>query len=116
MQLIQLEQTHIREIMTSRFVGLESQLNNQSSKLDNFIGKIETLISEGMKQQADLEASPLGRQIDERLKRTELWVDISKEFHAEQRGQRKVITALVGGNAVAALTAVWALLQGMGVL
>ena len=114
MKLIQLEQTHIREIMTSRFVSLEGTLQSHGSKLDNFIGKMETLIAEGMKQGMDLKASPLGRQVDERMQKTEQWVEISKEFHAEQRGQRKVITGLVGTNVLAFMAALFSLAKSLG--
>jgi hypothetical protein len=114
MRLIQLEQQHIREIMTARFVGLEGLLQSQGSKLDNFIGKIEVMIADGQRQSTELGASPLGRQVDERLKRAEQWVEISKEFHAEQRGQRKLITALVGGNVLAAVAALFAIARTLG--
>lgn len=116
MRLIQLEQQHIREIMTSRFVGLEGLMQVQGSKLDNFIGKMETLISEGMKQSTELEASPLGRQVDARLKRAEEWVETSKEFHAEQAGMRKLVVALTGTSAIGFMAALAALGKVMGIL
>lgn len=114
MQLIQLEQQHIREIMTSRFVSLEASQNSLGSKLDNFIGKMETLITEGMKQQADLEASPLGRQINDRIKVTETWVEISKEYAAEQRGQRRLVASLLGTNVLSAAMALFAIAKTLG--
>lgn len=114
MKLIQLEQTHIREIMTSRFVSLESSVASHGTKLDGFIGRMETLIAEGMKQGADLKASPLGRQIDERLQKTEQWVEVSKEYHAETRGQRRIITSLVGTNVLSAAAAAFALAKSLG--
>ena len=114
MKMIQLEQTHIREIMTSRFVSLETTLQAQGTKLDGFIGKIEVLIQESMKQSTELNASPLGRQVDERLKRTEAWVEVSKEFHAEQRGQRKLVTAMVGSNALAVAGVLFAIAKAVG--
>lgn len=114
MQLIQLEQQHIREIMTSRFVSLEASQNSLGSKLDNFIGKMETLITEGMKQQADLDASPLGRQINDRIKVTETWVEISKEYAAEQRGQRRLVASLLGTNVLSAAMALFAIAKTLG--
>lgn len=116
LQLVQLEQTHLREIMTSRFGGLESQMQAQGAKLDNFIGKIDTLITEGMKQQADLEASPLGRQIERRLTGVEAWEGVSRAFHAEVRGMTKVIAAIFGTSLVSLALAVMALLNALGVL
>lgn len=114
MALVTAEQRHIREMMDSRFGSLESHVREQGSKLDEFIGEMRTLITKGIEQQTELSASPLGRAVDERMKRTESWVEISKDFHAEQRGQRKVITGLVGTNAFAAAAALAALGKAMG--
>ena len=114
MKLIQLEQTHIREIMTSRFVSLEGLVQGHGTKLDSFIGRMEALVAESMKQGSELKASPLGRQVDERLSRAEQWVQVSKEFHAEQRGQRKIITGLVGTNVLAVMAAAFSLAKSLG--
>ena len=114
MKLIQLEQTHIREIMTTRFVSLEGMVQSHGSKLDTFIGRMETLITDGMKQSSDLKASPLGRQVDARLEKAEQWVEVSKEYHAEQRGQRRLVTGLVGTNVLASAAALFSLAKSFG--
>lgn len=116
MNLIQLEQTHIREIMSSRFVGLEAQMQAQSSKLDTFMGRMEALIAEGLKQQADLEATPLGRLVDERLNKVEAWKDVSVQFHSEVRGMAKVVAAVTGTSILAFAASVFAILNSMGVI
>lgn len=116
MRLIQLEQQHLREIMTSRFVGLEGLLQSQGSKLDNFIGKIEMMIADGQKQSTELAASPLGRQVEARLVRAEEWVERAKESDAEDRGRRRLIQAMVGSNVLSAVLALAALGKALGVL
>jgi hypothetical protein len=114
MSLITQEQKHLREIVDARFTSIESGLQVLTGKFDTFVGRMEALIDKGMEQQGDLKASPLGRQIDERLIKTEQWVEVSKEFHAEQRGQRKLITALVGGNVLSVAAAAFALAKAVG--
>lgn len=114
MRLIQLEQTHIREIMTARFVSLETHMSEHGTKLDNFIGKIDALIAEGMKQQADLEASPLGRQIEKRLAGVESWEQVSRTFHAEVQGMTKVVTAMFGTSVASLLIAGFAIAKTLG--
>lgn len=114
MKLIQLEQTHIREIMTSRFVGLEEQIRSQSSKLDQFMGKMDSLITEGMKQQTELSASPLGRQVDERLQKVESWREISQTFHSEVRGMGKIVTAVLGSSLASFILAAFAVAKTLG--
>lgn len=116
MRLIQLEQTHIREIMTSRFIALEGQLTAYSTKLDNFIGRMDALISEGMKQQGDLKASPLGRQLDERLAKIESWEEVSRSFHSEVRGMTSTLRFIIGGSVAGFLVSVAALAKAMGAL
>lgn len=105
MRVIQLEQQHIREIMTSRFVGLEGLMQSQSSKLDSFIGKVDMLIAEGQKAGAELTASPLGRQVDHRLAEVEHWVDESRTWHAKLTGMTMVVRAAVGTSVISFLAA-----------
>lgn len=115
-RLIQQEQGHLREIVNARFTTIEQQLNANASKLDNFIGKIDTMISEGMKQQSDLKASPLGRQIDERLTKVEAWEDVSRQFHSEVRGMTGTLRVITGGSVAGFCVAVFALLKSMGLV
>ena len=114
--LVEVEQRHLRELMDARLGGLEDAIKEHGTKLDQFIGKMDGMISEGMRQATELTASPLGRQVDERLKKTETWVEVSKEFHAEQRGQRKLIIALIGTSPIVAGVAIVSLLNSLGVI
>lgn len=116
MELIKLEQTHIREIMTSRFVALENHLVAQGSKMDSFIGRMETLISESTKAAGDLDASPAGRLINQRLGRVEAWEQVSRNFHAEFRGMTATIRFIVGSSLASAAMSVFAILKVLGVI
>lgn len=58
---------YIKEFMSLRFTGLENSLATSVARFDAFTSKIEALIVKGMEQQADLDASPLGRSINRRI-------------------------------------------------
>jgi hypothetical protein len=115
-RLIQAEQTHLREIMTARFTGIEGQLVAQATKLDGFMGRVEALIQRGVEQATELEASPLGRQVEARLRRAEEWVETAKESEAENRGRRRLVQAMVGSNVLSAGLALVALGKALGLL
>ncbi len=114
MRLIQLEQTHIREIMTSRFVSIETLLHSQGTKLDGFIGKMDALVEKSLQQGSELSASPLGRQVDHRLNEIETWVDYSKDFHARLGGMGWLLRGIFGVSAISMLTALFALAKSIG--
>lgn len=116
MKLIQLEQTHIREIMTSRFVSLESSVASHGTKLDSFIGRMEALISDGMKQSMDLKESPLGRQVDARLVTLESEQETQKIYRAEQRGMWRLVVAIGGSSLISLVVSVVLILKTAGVL
>lgn len=115
MRLIQLEQTHIREIMTSRFVSLEQQLQGTSAKLDNFMGKMEALVEKSNQNAGDLNATALGRLVDGRLRVLE---DANKEyrdFRANVNGMTSVLRVTLGGSLLGLVVGVIALARAFGV-
>lgn len=115
MKMIQLEQQHIREIMTSRFVSIETTLTAHGTKLDTFIGEMRALISDGMKQSTELEASPLGRQVAARLVAIEKDQKIQAEHRAEQRGMWKLVVAIGGTSLVSFVLSIVLILNVTGV-
>lgn len=116
MRLIQLEQTHIREIMTSRFVSLEAAMATHGTKLDNFIGRMDALIDKAMAQAGDLDATPLGRQVGARLLAVEQEQEIQRDFRAEIRGVTTTVRVLTGGSVAGFLMALFALGKATGVI
>lgn len=76
----------MRELMDLRFAAVESAVTANSQKLDAFILKIETLITDALKQSADLRAQPLGRQVDDRLVAVESRVSEIDRYVLSQQG------------------------------
>lgn len=66
---------YMDEFNKLKFGTLEAQNGALSSKLDSFMARIDQLITDSYKQAADLQATPLGRQIDGRLTRVETDTD-----------------------------------------
>jgi len=114
--LIQLEQTHTRELMTARFATLETGQIAQTQKLDQFIMKVEGLIMESIKGSGDLTASPAGRQVQERLVRLEAKAEVHESWMDQIRGMSTVIRWVIGTSVIGFLTSIVSLLTTAGVI
>lgn len=80
--LLSAEQKHLRELMTMQFDGLDAQLKLQGAKLDAFISRIDTFIDSTNRQSGDLQATAVGRAVDERLDNLEKTVNNNAKFIA----------------------------------
>lgn len=114
MRLVQLEQQHLREIMTSRFAALEGMMQAQSSKLDGFIGKVELLIAEGQRSSQELTASPLGRQVDHRLTAVEEAARQWSDFQSRLVGMTTLVRGLLGTSVAGLILGLFGFANAMG--
>jgi len=114
--LIQLEQQHTRELMNSKFATLEATMNANTSKLDQFIARIENMILDATKQSGDLTASPVGRQVDQRLTRLEAKTEIAESFMDRLNGMGTAMRWVIGTSVIGFLTGLLALLGAFGVI
>lgn len=104
--LIQLEQQHTRELMTSRFSTLEVALTSQSQKLDQFITRVETMILDATKSAGDLTASPVGRQVHERITKLETKQELQESFIDQLKGMGTAMRWVIGTSVLGVITGV----------
>lgn len=104
---------YIRQFMELRFSTLEASLGATGAKLDAFMAKIDTMTQDNMQKQADLDASPLGRQVSKRLSDLEEQADKAAGFMTTARGLGYIISAYVV-PAVAVTISTLALLRSFG--
>jgi len=114
--LIQLEQQHMRELMTSRFTTLEVAINGQGQKLDSFIARIETMVLDATKSAGDLTSSPVGRQVHERLTKLETKSEVQETFMDQLKGMSTALKWVIGTSVTGFVVAMLSLLRAMGVV
>ena len=114
--LIQLEQTHTREIMTARFTALEVGQTAQTQKLDQFITRIETMILDATRSSGDLTSSPAGRQVHERLTKLETRSEMQESFIDNLKGMSTALRWVIGTSITGFIVAMVSLLKVLGVV
>lgn len=112
--LIQLEQTHTRELMNSRFTTLEVGIAGQGKKLDDFIARIEAMVMEATKSSGDLTASPVGRQVDSRITKLESRTELHNEFIDQLKGMGTAMRWVVGTSVLGFLVSLVSLATSAG--
>jgi uncharacterized coiled-coil protein SlyX len=85
----------IHDLMELKFTTLATQNETTSRKLDNFMEKIDLLISKGLEQQGDLEATALGRQVSKRLVELEGIALKNTKFRESARGVGYLLSAYI---------------------
>lgn len=112
--LIQLEQTHTRELMNSRFTTIEVGIAGQGKKLDDFIARIEAMVLEATKSSGDLTSSPAGRQVDMRLTRLESATELQGSFIDQLKGMGTAMRWVIGTSVVGFLVSLLSLATSAG--
>lgn len=71
---LEMGQTHMKEILSSRFSTIESGQMSQANKtdavgkkLDSFMDEIHKMVADSLKTAGDIEATPVGRLVKEEL-------------------------------------------------
>lgn len=105
-KLIQLEQQHMRELMNSRFTTIENGIVSQGRKLDDFIARIEGLMTEAMKTAGDLTATPVGRQVSDRLSKVETKQEIHETFIDQMKGMGTAMKWVIGSSILGLITGI----------
>lgn len=114
--LIQLEQSHLRELMQSRFTAIEVSLSTQGAKLDGFITRIESMVLEATRNSGDLTSSPAGRLVHERLTTLETQSKLDASFLDQMRGMGTAMKFVIGTSGVSAVLAILSILRVSGVI
>lgn len=112
--LVQLEQKHLKELMTSRFTAIETAIGAHGQKLDGFITRMETMILEATKSSGDLTSSPAGRQVHERLVALETQQRVDSSFLDQMRGMGKAMTFVIGTSVIGFLMGLASILKMAG--
>lgn len=113
-ELIQLEQSHLRELMSSRFTSVEALLHEQATSLKAFITRIDTMILQGTASSGDLEATPAGRNVSKRLHDLETEADKQQSFRDEITGMTTMLKILFGGSVLSMVVSGIALAKTLG--
>lgn len=108
--LVQAEQTHLRELISARFQTIENSLAAQGSKLDQFVTRIEAMILDATKQAGDLTASPVGRQVHDRITKLEMTVERHDTFVDRWHGTSTALKWAIGSSLTGLLTTIGTLL------
>lgn len=111
--LLNLEQQHTRELMTSRFETLEVAVKSQGSKMDGFIQRMETLILDATKNSGDLNASPVGREVDRRLTKLEANQEVHESFIDQLKGMGTAMKWVIGSSILGVITGIGGLVLGV---
>lgn len=64
-------QTYTDELLRLKFSTLEAGQTTATAKFDAFVARFDTLMADALKSAGDLEASAVGKQVNNRLMRVE---------------------------------------------
>ena len=104
---------YMDDFIKLRFSTVEAAINAQSSKLDVFMSRIESLMLEAARSAGDLEATAAGKQVNGRLKAIETLADEHQSEIDQFRGALRLIGLLGAlGSLLGATATILSVLHG----